>query len=247
MKVFLSNAKRILCASLTIVLFTAISFNAQALDIFDDKTKKLLGTVGSSLLANSQAPVNLSAKSKDKSNSAKPDFYFDYDPSLSPKVRERLVQELISEAKQQGQVLTDAEKKELADGLKQIDIMRDIGGALKAKGLPPHSVATGLAYWLVINLEIVYGRQYTDEQNATTLRDMEQLMADNPAIAEMSNREKQFSTELVMWIGTLQYQGYSQAKDKAEKKKIADNTRAMLKGLNINPDLEDFTPKGSTW
>jgi len=81
------GVSRTLKTALAVAALGAIPFCAQAFMELDASTQKALGNVGSALMG--KAP----------STSDKPVFYFNYNPSISTKIRENVLNSLISESK----------------------------------------------------------------------------------------------------------------------------------------------------
>jgi len=230
---------RILCAGLAAALLGALSPSAQALELFDEKTQKTLGALGGSLMLGASPKKEASASNNTTSKKV---FYFDYDPALSVKVREHIIKVASDIVRQEG-ALNEANEKEFADGLRQLDIMATIGGELKKKGFEPHSLATATAFWMVVNLEMVYGKEFTDQQNVATLKQVEQQMENSPEIQAMDNETKQWTAESLMWSATLQSLGY-QGKSKEEQKALGNVAREQLKQFKFDPDRMILTSQG---
>ena len=246
-------------AGLAAVVLGAASLGAQAFSgVFDAQAQKALGAVGGALMdAAPPAPAGVGAlgerlgagAAKPAQAAPAPDARaadFRYSPAVSAKVREQVIQTLADAGKQRG-TLDAAGEKTLREALGKVDVMKTIGGALQAKGYPPHSLATASAYWLMINYEIVRGVQATDRQNAAVLRQMQQRMAATPDIGRMSDAQKQHAAEAMLWLGTLQYQNYQQARQGAagyDPKVVQADARAALKGFNIDVDRLALTDQG---
>jgi len=133
---------------------------------------------------------------------------------------------------------TGISEKEVLDNFKEANLVENISNALESIGYAKHSLATAKAYWLLINLEIVYGAPFTDEQEAATVRQVEQHMAANPEIGKMDDEAKQYNSEALIWLASLQYAGYEEAKKSAPEKmqSIVQSARLSLAALKINPD-----------
>jgi len=227
------GVRRTLNAALAVAAMGILPLvSAQAFMELDANTQKALGNVGSALMGKAPSASN------------KPVFYFNYDPGISTKVRDNIINGLISESKKSGEWSADIEKQ-LREGLGGTDIMQTIGTALEAKGYPKYSLATGLAYFLVVNFEIVYGREFTDTQNSDMLKQLEENIATAwPNVGGMNDAAKQEVVETLMWTATLLYQTNQNLSTEAERQKSRDTSRELLKKLNFDPDRFILTSNG---
>jgi len=156
-------------------------------------------------------------------------FYFNYDPGISPKVREWFINTLVEIGKQAG-TLDAKQESDLHLLLGEIDIMETIGGALKSKGHPPHSLATASAYWLVSLLEVVHNQSFTEQQYTAVLRQLEQTMV-SPEYDRMSDAEKQALSERLMWEALLHSVQWKQARENGQS---TEAVSAIARGLLLN-------------
>jgi len=232
-----------------VLLGTAPSSAQTIADMFDAKTQKALGVLGGAMMKAPPAAASAAQGADNPSSGAlmqgaeMASYLFRYDPAVSTEVRDRVIQLATDMVKEQGK-LDEASEKEVVQELKKLDIVQTIGDALQAKGYPRYSLATAVAYWMVINLEMVYGKQFSDQQNTAVLRQMEQQMANNPEVASMSDESKQYTSEGLTWIATMQYIGWQNAEGAAQKKAIVDAARSSLKQMNIDPDRLELTDQG---
>jgi len=126
-----------------------------------------------------------------------------------------------------------------------MNIMQTVGTALEAKGYPKYSLATGLAFFLVVNFEIVYGKEFTDKQSSALLKQLEEnIVTSWPNIAQLDDANKQEITETLMWTGTMMFQGNQNISDEAGRKSARDSSRGLLKQLNFDPDRFILTDQG---
>jgi len=240
-------------ASLVAALWGVVSLSAQAQSIanmFDAKTQNILSSVGSALAA-PQGNTGKAASSAGKSavldvvgalgsnaNGSASNYKYRYDPKVSVNVRNGLAKAV---AKEMGM-----SEKEVLDNILQANLLEEIGKGLESKGYAKHSLATAKAVWMVLNLEIVYGTEFTDEQDAATVRQVEQHMAATPGIEEWNDETKQYIAETFMWLATLQYIAYEEVKKSAPEKiqSMVQGARESLAVLKINPDDFRLTAGG---
>jgi|GEM_PF-2568951 len=238
-------SQRTLWVASLIGLLSAITPAAQAfVDMFGEVQQKKLGEVSVSLIKSvsvdniklfstpdglvdylsplhklaSGTTATASSNTENTGAASSQGLYFRYDPSLSPKVRERFIQIIADIGRQAGTLDADKEN-DLHLLLNEIDIMDLVGNALQAKGHPPHNVATATAYWLVSLLEVVHNQEFTDQQHTAVLRQLEQSLASPEAVQEytkMSDAEKQALSERLMWEALMQSMIWKQARETGE-------------------------------
>jgi len=246
-------------AMLPVAILGLLSLGVQAqsiADLFDAKTQKMLGSVGGAWVDAAQGKAGKAAPSGGAGQSAaldvlgaltpgangqKSDYKYRYNPKTSVKVRNHL-------AKVIAEKLDNVSEKELDDNFKESNLVESVGAALESKGYTKHSLATAMAYFTVINLEIVYGTQFNDKQNGAMLRQTEQHMANTPEIGQLDDENKQFIAESLIWLATLQYMGHQNALKGApgatDVQSTVQGARAALAHFQINPDDFRLTAEG---
>jgi len=227
-------------------------------DLFDAKSQKLLGSVGGawanagqsgttgkaalpSSAGGQSAALDILGSLTSNANAAPSNFKYTYNPATSVKVRDHLVKVIVRS-------VDNVSEKELADGFKEMDVAEKIGTALESMGFTKHSFATALAYWMVINFEIVYGTQFNQKQNTAAVKQMEQRMAATPEIGQLNDETKQFISEGLIWLATLQYMGQQNAIKGApgapDLSSVVKGARTALAFFKINPDDFMLTANG---
>jgi len=246
-------------AMLPVAILGLLSLGAHAqsiADLFDAKTQKMLGSVGGAWADAAQGKAGKAAPSGGAGQSAaldvlgaltpgangpKSDYKYRYNPKTSVNVRNHL-------AKVIAEKLDNVSEKELADGFKESNLVESVGAALASKGYAKHSLATAMAYFTVINLEIVYGTQFNDKQNGAMLRKTEQHMENTPEIGQLDDENKQFIAESLIWLATLQYMGHQNALKGApgatDVQSTVQGARSALAHFQINPDDFRLTADG---
>lgn len=151
-----------------------------------------------------------------------PDTYeYRHSPQVSAQVREEIMRHLIVHGYNKG--LMDYEREaELRATLGQTDLVAVVARELDARGYNPNSLATAVAYWLIVNYNIIHGTSSTDHQEAAVLRQAQILLSRQPDMASVSDSEKQRMAEGMIWIASLQQYAYELAQQGAPGYDLGD-------------------------
>jgi len=258
------------CMVFAITALAVVSLNAQAfMELFSETEQQKLGERGITLIKSVETTGDMHKLmqwaieplsdylflGKVTPNTSSPAstaqagasaLYFGYNPAVSTKVREEVIQMMIERGKQEGS-LDSAGEQQLAESLRQISIMDTVGSALQAKGYSPHSLATATAYWMVSLLEVANNQKITAQQYAAVLKQMEQLLATG-ASQSANDVEKQSVAEYLMWEGMLQSSVWQQARQAGDAKQIqntvAVSRKLLLDKYGIDADRITVTDQG---
>ncbi|WP_293910350.1 DUF6683 family protein [Deinococcus sp.] len=171
----------------------------------------------------------------------------EYKPSakVSSDTRELIVNVFIKAGKASGK-LTPALEDKLRTAFSTFDVARAWGKSLEPKGFKMNSLATGTAIWVSVSFRIMSGKESSDAQDAALLRQF-QVAFSKPAIAKMSDAEKQRNSELLMWMAALQDYDAGQLKAGAPgyttqnvQKYIGD----LLRTFKLDPAVFEIGDKG---
>jgi|GEM_PF-982345 len=243
-------------ASLVAALWGVVSLSTHAqgiADMFDAKTQNILssavgawaapqGNTGKAALSAGQsAALDKLGTLTPNANGPTSNYIYRYNPKVSENVRNGLAKSFVKR-------LGNMSEKEMADDLKEMNLAESTSEVLESKGYAKHSLATAVAYWMLVNMEIVYGTQFNDTQNAATVRQVEQQMAANPDIGQLEDAAKQYIAENLIWMAAFQAVGYQNAREgrpgASDMQTLVQGARGSLEIFQINPDDFRMTAEG---
>ena len=122
--------------------------------------------------------------------------------------------------------------------------------ALKSDGYDPNSIATAMAYWVVINYGIATCSDLASLKGHGMVEQLKTALSDK-SIASMSAKDKQKMAETLYWPDSLQMVMYAEAVNQiAINQRITDAKSALSnmglstanieqggRGLELNPRL----------
>lgn len=203
-------------------------------DIFNAATKQALQAVNGSLMSGKPAAAPSSSAGAYQPNAA-----------VSQQVREDVIARLQALAQANG---GDAQSMQtLANGLRQVDVPAAIWQELQKMGFQRDDVVIATAFWLVVNWEILQGRENTPAESRAVAEQLAAHYAQSGVLSTMSNEDKQYGAEAMIWIASLQQMLYldaSVARNDAAINAARNDARAALKSLGFDPDVLRLTNQG---
>lgn len=184
-------------------------------------------------------------KREDKAQGNPKAYEYTFSSAVREQVREEVIDMLIEQGKRGGTMSAEQEKQ-ARDELRKSDVITAVDKALKAKGYNPHSSATALTYWLLVNHNIVNDTVTTDAQDAAVLRQVQQIISETPD-ANVSDAQKQRESEAMLWLASLQQYAFEEAKKGTpgyDKASVQADARAALKSMGIDADTFTVTDAG---
>ena len=137
-------------------------------------------------------------------------------------------------------------EQQLRDALGQIELAT-IAEAMQSQGLPPNNLASAAAYWLIANYEIIRDESISEAQTRAVFEQMQQRIASDPDNADLTDAEKQQTAESTIWIATLQYMHYMEARNNTpgnDMRAVKADARQSLQQYGINADRMQLTAQG---
>jgi len=171
-----------------------------------------------------------------------------YKPSanVTAEVRSTFVNGLIARAKERG-ALNAATEKQVRDEFAKVDVAAEYQKVLKPKGYDVYNVATALTLYVVSSLEILDDVTTTDAQDRATYEQFRAALKTIPALATMSDADKQKFSEALLWLTAFQANDAEQARAGTANLTLADvkaQVRETLKSFNLDPALVKIGAKG---
>lgn len=135
----------------------------------------------------------------------------------------------------------------LADGLQQADLVGETWKALEGMGYPRNSLDTATAYWILMNWDIVQGRESSPAAYQGAYRQIVAHFADNPHLKAMGAQEKQYAAEIMIWLAGLQGTLFQEAQKSGNSSAMtaaAQDARSALSQFGMDVDKLQLTDQG---
>ncbi len=182
--------------------------------------------------------------------SAKPvsDAALTYKPSskVSSDLRNTMINISIARTQKNG-TFTPALEKGVRDIFGKIDIAAEYQKLLKPKGYNVYNVATATTLYIVSAFEILDDMQTTDATDKMAYDQFKRAFAAVPAVAQMTDEDKQKFAEALMWLTALQTNEFVQAKKGTKGyrlENVRDSVKTALKSFNIDSEKVQVGKKG---
>lgn len=190
------------------------AFN-RSLEQSEELYKELYGDAKPSKKSSkSSSKKSSSAKtsSTSKSTTKAPDYSsahrYTHSNSVSSQINSQMIDLLRQDLQSKGQLNSQTQAE--LDKLSKANLSGKVRNALKSDGYDPNSIATAMAYWIVVNYGIAT-RSDLASLKGHGLVDQLKTSLSNEEIAKMSAAEKQKMAEKLYWMGSLQMAMYFEA------------------------------------
>lgn len=171
-------------------------------------TKKTTSSSGKSSKASSgKSSTNQSTtttKAPDYSNAHR----YSHSNSVSSQLNSQMIDTLRQDLQSKGRLTSQATAD--LDRLSKSNLIGQVKTALKSDGYDPNSIATAMAYWVVINYGIATRSDLASLKGHGMVEQLKSALSDEN-IANMSASDKQTMAETLYWLGSLQMAMYMEA------------------------------------
>lgn len=168
-------------------------------------TKKTTSSSGKS--STSKGSTNQSTtttKAPDYSNAHR----YSHSNSVSSQLNSQMINTLRQDLQSRGRLTSQATAD--LDRLAKANLIGQVKTALKSDGYEPNSIATAMAYWVVINYGIATRSNLASLKGHGMVEQLKSALSDEN-IANMSASDKQTMAETLYWLGSLQMAMYMEA------------------------------------
>lgn len=132
---------------------------------------------------------------------------YTHSASVSSTVNNQMIASLRQSMQVSGN-LTPQMQKEL-NRLANANLIGQVKQGLKSDGYDPNSVATAMAFWVVVNYGISQQADLSQLKAHGMVSQLKDALSDD--LAKVSNAEKQKMAEMLYWLGSLQMAIYLEA------------------------------------
>lgn len=176
-------------------------------------TKKTTSSSGKS----SKASSGKSSTSKGSTNQSTatpkaPDYSnahrYSHSNSVSSQLNSQMIDTLRQDLQSKGRLTSQATAD--LNRLAKANLIGQVKTALKSDGYDPNSIATAMAYWVVINYGIATRSDLASLKGHGMVEQLKDALSDE-SIANMSTSDKQTMAETLYWLGSLQMAMYVEA------------------------------------
>ncbi|MCK6158798.1 hypothetical protein KZX29_08335 [Moraxella osloensis] len=190
------------------------------------KNQRKYGT-GYSKAKNSTKKSNSTSNKQAQTKKTHTDHY-----SPSSSVTSTINNEMIASMRQslQSQGKLNADNQQNLNYLANANLITQVKQALKSDGYEPNSVATAMAFWVVVNYGISQGQDLSTLKAHGMVSQLKDALAED--LAGMSNADKQRMAETLYWHGFLQMMVYLEAVQQNNQSAINVRVREANKGLS---------------
>lgn len=164
---------------------------------------------------------------------------------VSDKVRSDVIARLLSLGKARG--MTEQAATALAQGLQGADVIGVTWPVLEGLGYPRDNLVTATAYWLLVNWDVMQGKESSPAETQAVFAQIGALYAANGEIAQMSDADKQYGAEAMIWLATLQHQMYQEALKSGHEANVnaaRNDARTALRQLGFDADQLQLSDEG---
>lgn len=134
---------------------------------------------------------------------ARPDAHrYQHSEAVTQQVSGEMVQSLRDYLRQQGRL--DAQAEQRLQGFQQAGFVQQVHQALRADGYEPHSLATAMAFWVLVNYGIAQQQDLNRLSMQPLVKQLQTAMAGEQSVAGMDAAQKQRMAETLYWMGSLQ-------------------------------------------
>jgi len=182
--------------------------------------------------------------------SSKPvsDKLLTYKPSskVSADIRNTFINGLVAQGQKTG-TLTLALEKQVRDGFSKVDIAAEYQKLLGPKGYDVYNVVTAMTLYVVSAFQILDDLETTDATDRAIYEQFKKAFGGVPAVAKMSDADKQNFAEALMWLTAFQANDLEQAKKGTNGytlENVKESVSSSLKGFKIDPERIQVGEKG---
>lgn len=179
--------------------------------------KKSTGKKSTAKATTSKASSGKSSTSKGSTNQSTtttkaPDYSnahrYTHSNSVSSQLNSQMINTLRQDLQSKGRLTSQATAD--LDHLSKSNLIGQVKTALKSDGYDPNSIATAMAYWVVINYGIATRSDLASLKGHGMVEQLKDALSDE-SIANMSASDKQTMAETLYWLGSLQMAMYMEA------------------------------------
>lgn len=156
-------------------------------------------------------------------------YEYQYSSKISTQVTDEMITLIANQLKQQG-AYTNQAQKELQQ-LKNRQLIPQVRQALKSEGYNPNSVATAMAYWIVVNYGIASGSHLSQLKGHELVKQLENGMSTDSSLANKSSGDKQKIADYLYWITSLKIALHAEANRTGNRQAIQNITNEAHQAL----------------
>jgi len=182
------------------------------------------------------------------SNKPVSDKLLSFKPSskVSADIRNTFINGFIAQGQRNG-TLTPALEKQVRDGFGKVDIAAEYQKLLGPKGFDVYNVVTAMTLYVVSAFQILDDLETTDATDRAIYEQFKKAFGGVPAVAKMSDADKQNFAEALMWLTAFQANDLEQAKKGTNGytlENVKESVSSSLKGFKIDPERIQVGEKG---
>ncbi|MDO4700972.1 MAG: hypothetical protein Q4A69_09880 [Moraxella sp.] len=175
-------------------------------------TKKSTSKASTSSKSTSKSTGKSTSSSNSKSTTKAPDYSnahrYTHSNSVSSQLNSQMIDTLRQDLQSKGRLTSQAAAD--LDRLSKSNLIGQVKNALKSDGYDPNSIATAMAYWVVVNYGIATRSDLASLKGHGMVEQLKDALSDE-SIANMSASDKQTMAETLYWLGSLQMAMYIEA------------------------------------
>lgn len=231
---------------LSLCLYVLALTPAAANELFNPETRRALQSISGSLMGGSpdSPPAPEGAAPAPASADASIGRYT-ASQEVSTKVRRDVAESLAKLGLKNG--MDEATATQLVQQISQADAPGTIWPVLEGMGYPRDNQITALCYWLLANWDIVQGRNSTPDEIKAVYQQLIANYSRAPGLSTTSDSEKQYASEAMIWMATIQLELYTEAQksgDTAQVESARHEATTSLQQMGFDPSKMQMTPQG---
>lgn len=164
-----------------------------------------------------------STKTTTQSKKTSNAYRYNHSASVTKQVNDEMIQALRTQVQRNGAMTPQIEQE--ITRLKGVDLIGQVRGALRSDGYDTSSVATAMAYYLVINYGVATQQNLATLKAHTFVKQLEASMGEDSSLANMSNADKQRMADMLYWGGSLMMAKYLEAQRTGNRTQMGVITR----------------------
>ncbi len=155
-------------------------------------------------------------------------------------INQQMIQTLRQQLREKGRL--DARAEQELRRIENTGLIQQLRQALRSDGYEPDSVATAMAYWIVVHYGISQQMDLASLRGHALARQLRESLAGDSDMVSKSAAEKQRMAETLYWVGSLQMAQYLEAVQTGNRREIsrlANESRISLSQTGVQNHIRN--------
>ena len=175
------------------------------------------------------------SKSSNKADNNSTAHRYMYSSGISNQINNQMIAAMKSDLRSQGKLNSQTESQ--LNQLAKANLIESVKNSLKSDGYEQNSLATAMAYWVVVNYGISQRKDLAKLKAHGMVAQLQSAIGSDSGLSSLNNSEKQKMAEMLYWAGSLQMAMYLEALQSGNHKYInqsVDGAKQALGKMGIS-------------